>query len=552
MDGAIEVLAPKWALSRRAARDESRLRAMKMEVLEKRVERLKHWNSAGNNRLRDHRWLGSELSVDSGLDEDLEELQLRCSEAYRDNTVAHSAIEGRVTHEVGSGISGQGRVRETLIGPVKVTKEQAALYNRQLEDVVQRWSQHGVDSGRRHSFGQIQRLVCRTFSTYGEAFIEVGVRPFRGPISLAMKVIDPRRVETPPDHQNNPNVRLGIRYDRPGGEVIGYYVRKVHPGDSFQTEYGHDYIPRFDKQGKPRMLHVFDPIFPEQSRGIPWLAAALNRIKDLDDFFEAELIAKQIEACFGILIKKDPETTGSLEEEAERVASETVSNQRLEDIEPGMVEYMNTGEDITTIDPQRPGSTFAPFLEAALRSISGALNFPYEILAKNFFRTTFSSGRLALLDGAKGFRMRSSVLCDQFLSPVWNLIVEDAFFYDQFTDFNILDYRDAPEVFQKHAWQHKTFGFIDMEKEFKAYSLAKKDGLAPMAAIYEAQESDWESAMEQIFMENEKELENEIRLRVRRKELEESNDLRISEEAGQEEEEDSSDEKQPAGAGSEE
>ena len=54
-------------------------------------------------------------------------------------------------------------------------------------------------------------------------------------------------------------------------------------------------------RGSPASLHVFEKQFPGQTRGIPWLAAALDRIKDLDDWFEAELIAKQVEACFGLV-----------------------------------------------------------------------------------------------------------------------------------------------------------------------------------------------------------------------------------------------------------
>jgi capsid protein len=156
------------------------------------------------------------------------------------------------------------------------------------------------------------------------------------------------------------------------------------------------------------MIHVFDPMFPEQSRGIPWLATAMNRAKDVDDFFEAELIAKQIEACFGLVFTggKDSPDPMSI---AEGNATASVNGSRIEELSPGFTHYAGDGESVSTIDPQRPGSSFAPFIEASLRGVAAALNYPYEILAKNFFRTTFSSGRLAMLDGWMGFAMRQQV-----------------------------------------------------------------------------------------------------------------------------------------------
>jgi capsid protein len=88
---------------------------------------------------------------------------------------------------------------------------------------------------------------------------------------------------------------MGVQYSNK--QIVGYHVRKGTPNDTKEFDhYEYEYYPRYDSAGRPRMLHVFDPMFAGQARGIPWLTAAMNKILDFDDYQEAEIIAKQIEA----------------------------------------------------------------------------------------------------------------------------------------------------------------------------------------------------------------------------------------------------------------
>lgn len=517
-DEAIFSLAPVWGSKRRAARQLS-------ELSQRRLERLYlSWDSDTDSRVRGDRWLASGLSPDTILEQSIRELQNRSAQLYRKNNVAHAAIEGRVGNEVGIGITAQPRVRA-------FTKARNREINDGIKDVIERWSESGVDKSRRLTLGGLQRQVCRTFATYGEAFVLLGNQRYRGSIPLAVEVIAPERVETPPGEAGNPNVRMGVKFDA-NGEVLGYYVRESHPGDYKRTSFKHKFYPRFDKQGQSRMLHVFEPLFAGQSRGLPWLCAAMNRIKDLDDFFEAELIAKQVEACFGLIFKGGPDSLSPMDEaEGAKSSTEAATGKRLENLEPGMVHYSSDGEEVTTVDPNRPGSTFAPFIELSLRSISAALNYPYEMLAKNFFRTTFSSGRLAMLDGRVGFRMRRQVLIEQFLSPLHQRVIYEAVFVDELGGLiDLLDYRERPWVFTRHKWVGQGWSFIDPEKEVKAHVLAKDEDIETFADIYAEQGEEWDEQFEQRLVEKGVLVEQEVELRKKRMDLEKAAGLAVSEE----------------------
>lgn len=444
---------------------------------------------ASNDPHREDRWGDTLLSPDAGADEDLESTQIRMRELYRTNTIAHSAIEGRVSHEVGEGIVPQSQVSafEGIVTP-----ETAAASRRFIERYFRLWSEGGVDPSREHSFYAIQRQICREFANMGEAFVLVGAAEnMKGPINLAIQLIAAERIESPPGLQSDVSCRFGVQKGKYfewneetqvwditktcGNTVVtGYWVRSEHPGDNLQTEYKHTFYPRFDSSGHPRMIHIFDPIFPEQSRGIPWLGAAANRMKDIDDYFEAELIIKHIESCFGIHIQTNPDTTADPQSLATQAANGEVDSRTgwlEEELAPGMIH--RGPEDIKVIDPSRPGASFAPFIEAGLRSIASAANYPYELLAKNFFRTTFSSGKLAMLDGKRAFKMRQSILIDMFCRPIWKAAIWNMVELNNLIpSIDLYDYRQQADVFEDAIWRSKPFGAIDEEKEFKARRVA--------------------------------------------------------------------------------
>ena len=525
VDQCVSLVAPIHGARRIAARKLSRLADAKIENL------ARSWRGAESERIRGDRWLTSRLSPDAGLEMDLANLQERCEHLFRNNEIAHGAVEGRVANEVGIGLKPQSKVRESSTPrKPRITRKQAKSMRERLEGVYHRWSDAGVDRTRQSNMVEVTRLVCRTFAIKGECFIllaDVGSAP--GPIPMTLDVIDPERVETPPDHSADPLVRLGIHYSGDGpnrsrGSIKGYWVRNEHQGDDKPTpnRNAYTFYSRVDKNGQPRMLHVFDPIFPAQSRGFPWLAACMNRIMDIGDWNEAEIARKQVEACFGVLIEGGSESQ-SPHTLAEGAAASTDSEgRRIQDLEPGMVHYLNEGEDVKTVNPTTPGNSYAPFLEQSLRSIAAALNFPYELLSKNFFRTTFSSGRLAMLDGRLGFRMRQSVLIGRFLKHVWKrLVFESLFGGEDFTDEELLAYRQAPYLFDRHKWEGQGWSFIDPEKEVRAGALAVEEDLQTKQDWYAEQGKDVEEQDAQREEERTRTMEANVRIRKAQWDLEE-------------------------------
>ena len=512
LDKAILWVAPQRAFKRIAARVA--------------IKRLSHvFDGAKVDRIHGNNWLTSRLSPDSMADADLETLRLRCEDLYRNDMVAHSAVESRVTNEVGSGIKPQARVR----AEGSVSEDQASEINRRLEETARRWSSEGVDRTGRESLASTQRLATRNLGIAGESLIQFGSRIKRnGPIPLALEVIDTARLCTPPGKVSDPLVRLGVEHNA-RGEVIAYWIQRSHPGDVHQ-DINFERVPRFWRNGQLRMAHVFEQVVPGQTRGWPWMIAVMQTIKDLGDFVESELIAKQVEACFSVFITTSLDGPSPLDA-AQGAASHTNTHaQRLQDSEPGGIHYGRIGEEPKFFDPTRPGSTFAPFVENRLRTIAGALNLPYEVLAKNFFRTTFSSGRLAMLDGRAASQLRSSLLQEKFLAPLWKRIVFESFMLGILDGVATrADYVADPASFERHKWLAPGWTHIDPEKEVKATVLGVEGDLMTIADSYSERGMDGDDQLDQRLIEKKIILNHEIELRVMRRDLEVKHKLPASE-----------------------
>lgn len=521
LDSLISTVAPQWAMRRKATRALSGMLDKRIEVMNgpSHSRGGSGYDAASYERIRGERWLASDTAPDAILEQDQEDLLNRADDLYRSNTIYHAAIESRVAHEIGVGMTPQARVR-----PVGgITDDQAKEINLAIESSLERWSSRGIDKQRRDTISQMQRVADRSFANYGEVFALLGDSPSpNGGMPMTVDLINPTRVSTPPEKMADKSVRMGIQYSETN-EIQGYWVRTTDPREvGIYFEYKWEYYPRFDREGQPRMLHVFDPLVPGQTRGTPWLTAAFGRVKDLDDFHEAELIAKQIEACFGLIFTQDSDEPLSPHDIATGNSSETRNGRRIEDLEPGLVHYARQGEDVKTIDPQRPGASFAPFVESSLRSIAAAGNYPYELLAKNFFRTTFSSGQLALIDGSYGFSLRRSVLTEQLLAPIYRRFLFEAVFLDEAGPIEVLTYIARPWLYERHVWQHQGRQFLNPRDETKARVTAVDNDMATLSDIHAEQGNDFAEKSEQRKVERMKLAEDDVAVRKHQWDLEEA------------------------------
>jgi len=496
LDGVVSVIAPGAGLKRKRSR-------IAGDILGK--SKFKSYKGAEKGRMHGY-WNPGSGSADQDNLVDLEDLRDRSRDMVRNDALASGIMLTFTSNVVGTGIKPQSRYQNE--DPEKQTKFQA-----QAELAWNKWVPF-ADAGARQDFYGLQNLVFQQTLENGEPFAMISaIKDSKRPFSLALEIIEADRIATPTDKTTANDVRMGIKIGK-HGEPLGYWVRKTHPGDynynwRQRKSDNYDFIPAKQPNGRPGMIHLYKKTRAGQTRGVPLLAPVLGLFKDMSEYIEAELVANLMAACFGVFIKSE-NADGMAETNFDQTNGR---GQREIYFEPGMVEYLNPGEEITSFMPQRPGAQFDSFIVRIIRQIGAAIGFPLELIAKDFSKTNYSSARAALLEARRVFQQWQAWMSIYFNQPIWEMVLEEAFLKGEL---------DAPDFYEnffeytRARWVPPGWQWVDPLKEVKAAVEGLDNGIESLADISASLGKNWEETIEQ-----------KAREAVKIKELEEKFDIVI-------------------------
>ena len=477
IDRMISVFNPRAAYKNMAFRSANRIMAGS-------------YKGASKTRLRQD-WAPGGYSADADLLPELSDLRERSRDLNRNDAHAAGITSTLVTNTVGTGIKLQSRIDAKALG---ISDEQAKQLRFEAERAWDKWCNF-ADAGERLNFDEIQGLVDRQILENGEAILQAVMiqsddsRPFY----FALDNIEADRLDTPWDKKSDKNIRYGVEIgDR--GQPVAYWINKQHPGDStFMKKFGmNDFVrvPAKNELGRKNIHHLFPVLRAGQTRGVPFFAPVLTYFKDLADYMEAELVAARIAACFAIFIKKDDAYNS-----AQAYTDQTnAAGQREQELEPGMIEHLGPGEDITSFNPNRPGGTFEPFVDRILRALATGLNLPYEIVAKDFSKTNYSSARAALLQAYRYFKVRQKFLSTHLNQPCYEMVLEEAWLRGE---FGVNDFYENKYEYCRAMWVPQGWQWVDPLKEAESSKLAINNALTTLADECAAQGKDVEEVLEQ-------------------------------------------------------
>ena len=95
-------------------------------------------------------------------------------------------------------------------------------------------------------------------------------------------------------------------------------------------------------------------------------------------------------------------------------------------MQPGTMTIGQPGHKPHIISSNRPGPTFDAFYERILRAAAASTGQPYEMVAKDFSKTNYSSARAALLEVWKLHTLYQDWMIRSFLRPCWMMVMEEA------------------------------------------------------------------------------------------------------------------------------
>lgn len=363
-------------------------------------------------------WTAGQVSLDVDLNNHLRRLRNRSRDLAQNNEFARGWLHSVRTNLIGpQGISLQVRAREN-----DGRLDQAA--NTLIEERYAAAGQAGQwDVTGRLSRAEGERLIAESVARDGEVLIRK-VRGYRRDQPYAVQLLEADLLDE--DHNarlgNGNQVRMGVEVDayfRP----VAYHLLSEHPGDTTYVSRGRRYerIPADD------IVHAFVPLRALQTRGVPWMHAAMMALRDLGGYRESAIIAARVGAAkMGFYTTVDGLPEGATDPNVLAGGNVDADGAFVHEVEPGTFETLPEGYKLESWDPQYPHEQFGEFNKATLRGIAAALGASYHTLANDLEAVNFSSGRL----GAQAERDLWMCLQDWIISSVSRPLFADWLRYE--------------------------------------------------------------------------------------------------------------------------
>jgi len=437
--------------------------ALKRERARTQLDLLRKYDGASKGR-RAENWLTAGTSADAAASAGRSLLRDRSRDLVRNNSYASKAVQVIVSNTIGTGIIGQARA------------QRSRQRSQRLTDTFTNWANDPsqVDYHGQLDFNSIQCLVLRTIVESGEVLIRRVISPEQK-IPLQLLVIEPDFLDTTKDVaiEKGGIVRDGIEYNKKGKRVA-YHIYDEHPGERHlrAQNINSTRVPADD------ILHVYRQDRPGMQRGIPWAAPVMLRMRDFDDYNDAQLLKQKISACFAAF---------AVDTESPDMG---MGGDLIDKIEPGMIEILPPGKDLRFANPPTIGE-FDKISRQYLLQIAAGFGITYEALTGDLHHTSFSSGRMGWLEFQRNIEnWRWHMIIPQFLNPVWKWFVQSA---------STSGVRMEGTVAQ---WTPPRRDYIDPSKEINATIDAVRGGMMSLSEAIRENGYDPEEVMLEMQQDN--------------------------------------------------
>lgn len=440
-------------------------------------------------------WQTTQGSPDADTLTDLQTLRDRSRWLVRNSPLGAGAVNTTVTNVVGGGLKLQARIDRTFL---KLTDEQADAWENLAEREFRLWSKY-CDAQRVLCFGGIQELAFRSSLESGDSLV---VMPYavksRSPYGLSLQIIEADRVSNPDHKQDSRDLAGGIERDK-FGAAVAYHIQQQHPGEVYTGGAAAKWerVPAYGAMsGRRQVLHLYKMLRPGQVRGVPFLAPVIKELKQISRYTDAELMAAVISGFLTVFVTSESgdQPLAPMSPTEETGAAVGDSDIKLGN---GAVVGLSPGENINTVNPQRPNAQFDPFVLAIVRQIGLCLEIPYEVLIKHF-TASYSAARAALLEAWKFFLGRRAWLAESFCQPVYEAWLEEAIALGRIEAPGFFEDPLMREAYCGAEWVGPTKGMINEKDEVEAAILRMGARLTTLdRETAELTGGDWESNVRQ-------------------------------------------------------
>lgn len=410
-----------------------------------KVSKRKYEGASKSKRMKN--WFTTNSSANTEISGSLETLRNRSRDLVRNNPFASRGIQAISTNVVGKGIQTQFRS----------TNEKQITNPAEL--VWKSWTQNKeFDFDGRYDIFGMQRIIMRSTAESGEVLIRKRYNKKLN-FQLQYQILESDFL----DHSKNQagagegnTIIQGIEFNKQGKRVA-YWLYEYHPGGYDESFRGLSLVS--NRVPAEDIIHIFRQDRPGQARGLPWLSPVIVRLKDLDDYEDAQLMRQKIAACFTAFVQ-------DISSDFSDDNTDELSDDLSERLEPGQIEFLPTGKTVQFANPPEL-QNYDQFTKNVLRAIAAGLGVSYEVLTGDLSMVNFSSARMGWIEFMRNLEVwRKEIIMASFLDEVVN----------DFKKVSSIQGKDFSQYTAVHTPPRREM--IDPTKEINAAQDAIRNGLS--------------------------------------------------------------------------
>jgi len=430
---------------------------------------------AGKIGRRTDGWITAGTSANAEIGGGLANARNRARDLVRNNPWGERSAQIWRAYLVGSGIVARPRV---LANDGSTDKDKT----RALREMFDRWTEVCDADGITDLYG-LQSQAAESLAVDGEVLIRRRWRWSKDgmevPFQLQLLEADFLDLAKTEALSGGGFIMQGKQYDA-RGRLTHFWLFPSHPGDmlpGMQSGYVSRPAPAED------VLHVFEPRRPGQVRGMTWYASIVQKLRDIDDYDDFEIVRKKVEASMAAFVTRSSGPSGSPLTQTTTDAA----GKRIETWRPGGMHYLAPGDEVTFNEPTGSGG-YEAYMRVGAQRISAGLGIPYELLTNDLGNVNYSSMRGGMLPFKRIISRRQwQVLIPQMCRPVTRWWMEAA----------ALGGVPVPAAL---PWKHSPprFEYVNPLDDVQADKMAIRAGLEPYDEIVGSNGYDAEEIVENM------------------------------------------------------
>ena len=396
------------------------------------------------------------------------QLILEGRDLYRNMPIIRAGVNGVARRAVGTGIR------------LQLSTDDDG-WNHEALSQWNDWCEE-VDLSGNYDLGGLCRQAIR--SAYTDGDLGIGLVDVDGDLKVQLiegdRIAEEMRAGINID-RNNPIG--GVQVDWETGRPVAYFVGRRNAGGVLE---------KCEPWDAESFLLFYRRQRVDQVRGVPLLGPVIQTARDLDKYLTATRIAANVQATFGVFIKRHNAAQLTL---AQSQAVNGTNDYRTQPMKTGQIWHLQPDEDIVGFSPTMPASQFDDVAKFWVRLIACGMGTTYEAVMSDFGDMSFSASRVQLMEHDSIDKEWQRLLVQRVLQRIYRVWVSKRM-TAKLLPFNA-------QAFDKYKWIGPASESVDPVGDASAQLELMNAKVMSKQRYYTQLGLDWQSEMAQVKREEE-------------------------------------------------